>query len=501
MLLVFGAVWPRLTRADAEDCFAIEVIDDETERGVPLVELRTVSGLRFMTDSAGLAAIDDPDLMDRRVFFYVTSHGYEFPADGFGIRGRALAVSPGKVERLKLKRLNVAERLYRVTGAGIYRDTVRLGREAPIATPILNSEVTGSDSVLTALYREKVFWFWGDTSRLRHPLGNFHVPGALSELPSRGGLEIEKGVDLTYFQDAEKFARPMARMEGEGPTWITGLAVAKDNQGKEAMIASYVKIRPPLEVYRRGLAKYDDAAEAFQHLLEIPLDAPIIPQGHSFEHDGWIYFCDPFPATRAPAHAAGLADLSEYEVFTCLKAGIRSRGDAVRPEDIDRDEKGRAMWNWRKDTAGISTQESSALAQRGILSREDSRWNLIDAKAGDEVIAHAGGVIWNEYRRRFSLIATQVGGDSYLGEVWYSESETLEGPWSPAHKVASHDRYSFYNPKLHGLFSKEKGRFLFFEGTYTKSFSGNPEATPLYEYNQIMYKLDLAHPRLGLPTP
>ena len=31
-------------------------------------------------------------------------------------------------------------------------------------------------------------------------------------------------------------------------------------------------------------------------------------------------------------------------------------------------------------------------------------------------------------------------------------------------------------------------------------FSGNDEATPRYEYNQIMYKLDLADPRLILPV-
>ena len=40
------------------------------------------------------------------------------------------------------------------------------------------------------------------------------------------------------------------------------------------------------------------------------------------------------------------------------------------------------------------------------------------------------------------------------------------------------------------------GRFLYFEGTYTKMFSGTSQGTPRYDYNQIMYRLDLADPRL-----
>src|SRR6476661_8025955 len=58
--------------------FAIEVIDEATGRGVPLVELTTTSGVTYITDAAGLVAFDDPALMNQRVFFDVKSHGYEF---------------------------------------------------------------------------------------------------------------------------------------------------------------------------------------------------------------------------------------------------------------------------------------------------------------------------------------------------------------------------------------------------------------------------------------
>ena len=63
--------------------------DEQTGRGVPLVELRTVHGVRLWTDSAGVIAFHEPGLMDVQVFFSVASPGYEFAADGFGFRGRA----------------------------------------------------------------------------------------------------------------------------------------------------------------------------------------------------------------------------------------------------------------------------------------------------------------------------------------------------------------------------------------------------------------------------
>ena len=48
--------------------FAIEVIDEATLRGVPLVELTTTSGVTYVSDSAGLVAFDDPAFMKQRVF-------------------------------------------------------------------------------------------------------------------------------------------------------------------------------------------------------------------------------------------------------------------------------------------------------------------------------------------------------------------------------------------------------------------------------------------------
>ena len=85
-----------------------------------------------------------------------------------------------------------------------------------------------------------------------------------------------------------------------------------------------------------------------------------------------------------------------------------------------------------------------------------------------------------------------------MGEVWYAEADAPEGPWTNAVKIVTHEDYSFYNPKQHPMFDRHGGRVIYFEGTYTATFSGNRDKTPRYDYNQIMYRLDLADPRLGL---
>jgi hypothetical protein len=99
------------------------------------------------------------------------------------------------------------------------------------------------------------------------------------------------------------------------------------------------------------------------------------------------------------------------------------------------------------------------------------------------------------------MIAVEIFGTSVLGEVWYAEADTPRGPWSYAVKVVTHEKYSFYNPKQHPLFDQEGGRLIYFEGTYTHTFSGNDEPTPRYDYNQIMYRLDLGRPAVVLPVP
>jgi len=139
--------------------FDIYAVDAATGRGIPLVELETVNHLRYVTDSAGHVAFFEPGLMGQPIFFFVRSHGYAFPKDGFGYAGKALTPIAGEQAMLRLERLNIAERLYRLTGEGIYRDSILLSRSTPLAEPLGAGKVAGQDSAFALPYREKLFWF------------------------------------------------------------------------------------------------------------------------------------------------------------------------------------------------------------------------------------------------------------------------------------------------------------------------------------------------------
>ena len=494
----------RVKKPESSHAYRIEVVDDETGRGVPLVELRTVNEIRYVTDSNGIAAFDEPGLLGRKVFFHIKSHGYEFPKDGFGYHGLALETSPRGSARIKIKRQNIARRLYRVTGAGIYRDSLMTGAPIPINEPVLNGQVLGQDSVLTALFEGKIFWFWGDTNRPGYPLGNFHSPGATSELPGKGGLDAARGVNLSYLVNDSGFARPTCEMPGPGPTWITGLVVLRDRQGKERMFADYAKIRPPMETYQRGLVEFDSRTNTFQKRAEFPMDLSAYtgepPGGHTFlRREGdmdYIYYCSPYPLVRVPADPESLADPRTWEAFTCLEPGTR-----FDQEKLERGPDGRVRYGWKKQTQLVSQQQQGKLIMKGRIKDDETLLNLRDVQTGKTVLAHGGSVAWNEYRRRWIMIAVEIMGSSFLGEVWYAEADTPLGPWVYARKIVTHDDYSFYNPKHHVMFDQQGGRILYFEGTYTATFSGNKDPTPRYDYNQLMYQLDLSDERLALPLP
>lgn len=179
---------PAPAEVPADDGWAeIRVIDPATGRGVPLVELETVNSLLFVTDNAGRVAFREPGLMGRELYFSVRSHGYTTPKDGFGFAGFRVTPRPGKPVVLKLPRKNLAERLCRLTGEGLYRDSVLLGHKTPLADPLNPGKVGGQDSIQSVVYRDKAHWFWGDTQRMDYPLGLFRMAGAVTPAPRRRG--------------------------------------------------------------------------------------------------------------------------------------------------------------------------------------------------------------------------------------------------------------------------------------------------------------------------
>jgi hypothetical protein len=493
----------------AAEPFAIEVVDEATGRGVPLVELRTTASVTYYTDSAGIAAIDDAALLGRKIWFGVRSFGYEFAADGFGLRGRALDVQSGKSVQLKIKRTNFAERLYRVTGEGIYRDTLLAGRESPIREPLLNSQVVGQDSVQPVIYRDQLYLFWGDTSRQAYPLGLFAMAGATAKLPQQGGLDPAVGVDLNYFVDKDGFARGMAPLDAPGPVWVEGVYTVNDDTGEQRMLGHYSRMESLEKRVERGVMLFDDESQTFKKVKEVPLDAPLATTGKPFRVnvDGvdYIYFADPYPCVRVKADWQSVQDLSQFEGLTPLKPGTRFREDKTQ---LQRDKNGKLIFTWKRGTPPLTPKQLRSLIGSGEMKADESLMRLVDVEADKPILAHAASVQWNEYRKKYAMIVTEIEGRSMLGEVWYAESAKPEGPWHKALKVATHHmapsggadkqamNMDFYNPCQHPYFAQDGGRLIYFEGTYTNSFSGYAAPTPRYEYNQLMYRLDLADERL-----
>ena len=477
--------------------FAIQVVDEQTKRGVPLVELKTIPDQTYVTDSNGYVAIDDPSLMGQNVFFHVSSHGYEYPQDGFGYRGQVLQVEPGGEATILIKRVNIAERLYRITGAGIYRDSVKLGKQVPLEKPLINALVTGQDSVQTVVKGDRIYWFWGDTDRLRYPLGHFNTSGAVSLRPSRGGLDPSQGINLEYFTDAAGFSRPMFKRENGVLIWVHGVFRVHGRDGEPKILAHYSRRKSLEQQLSHGLAVLDEDRKRFEPIVQYDEDQQLHARGHAFtfrdQDTDYICFADPYALIRVPATWEAVIDAAHSEAFTPLTTGSLT----IDPKQLDRTVDGRLNYGWKKNTAPVDQLQHQQWIRLGVIDENENWLRTIDAATDRPIQLHRGSIQWNEFRQRWIMIANQTGGSpSFLGEVWYAESRRPEGPFAEAVKIVTHNAYAFYNVSHHEFFDGQDGRLIYFEGTYSNSFSKSPIRTPWYDYNQIMYRLDLADPRL-----
>ena len=487
--------------------FRITVVDAESGRGVPAVELATTDQRRFFTDSAGVVAFDEVDLMGQPVWLRASSFGYT-PL----VPETLLDVQPGGAARIEMRRENVATRLYRSTGSGIYGESLRLGDAPP---PSHEDDpgipATGMDSAQAVRYRDELFWVFGDTTFSSTPLGNYRASGATSALPGPSGADPDRGIRLRYFRER---GRLRAMVDDPHPViWLSALRVAETRGGGERLFATYSKIGAGMRELERGLAEFDDAANVFRIAAAHGPDARTIPDGHSFRVDdatGAYLYTD--LDVRSRADAASVRDLSSYEAFTALRAGATL---ADGPEALERDASGDVVWRWKRAAAPIAPDAWKDFVSAGHARADEGWYRLVDAETGREVTPHRGSVHWNAYRNRFVMIRNELDApESFLGEVWYFEGDSPLGPWAYGRKILTHGpsaslsateradapTYGFYNPTHHPELDREGGRTIYFEGTFASAFARNARAIPGYDYNQLMHRLELDDPRLYLPV-
>ena len=428
----------------AGEPFRIQVVDDQNGWPVPLVELSTTHHQRFVSDNEGFIAIDSPELMNRDVWFHVIGHGYSVPQDGFGYRGVRLHPRPGASHELKVHRELPGKRLGRLTGGGIFAESQKLGLHSDWP----ESGVFGCDSVQSVTYRGRRFWAWGDTTLASYPLGRFHATGATTDVQPLLQLQPPIALRFEYYTDENSVPRNIAKMPGRGPTWLTGMAVIPDYQGRERLVATYTKIEPPLREYELGLCIWDDATESFTHYRTIwsekssPSDRPEVPRGHSSfwtDADGvrWLLFGDPFPTLKCRASLDAWSDPGSWQ--------------SLVPQ------------------------------------------STVPTRAGNKSIRpHRGSIAPDARRNVWVAIFTELDGESsYIGDLWYAEAASPSGPWEHAVQVVRHDKYSFYNPMIHEPLARGDDGILLFEATYTHTFSKTSQPTPRHDYNQILYRIDL----------
>jgi hypothetical protein len=283
--------------------FVIKAVDDQTGRGIPLVELKLANEVKYITDSAGIAALDEPSLNNIETFVEVHSHGYQYPDETIFGRGLVLKLQPGLTRELRLRRTNVAERLYRLTGEGIYRDSQLAGLPVPAGAQPLNAQVFGQDTISAALYRGRIFWIWGDT--IGPASWNFAVAAATSDPKDDPSVAIH----YKYFQDAKGRTKSMLPLKEKGLVWIEGLIPMQDPQGRQRLIATYTRqdgLKPPDEC---GLALFNDDRELFEPWVRYPCTKHHI-SSHPFRHDGFWYL---YPSLRVPADWAAIQDPQRWQ--------------------------------------------------------------------------------------------------------------------------------------------------------------------------------------------
>jgi len=189
--------------------------------------------------------------------------------------------------------------------------------------------------------------------------------GATSEGRPFDSLEPPLRPRFDFYRGEAGVPRAIAEIEGRGPTWINGLASLPDAGGREHLVGFYVKVEPPLTVYRCGLCVWDEEAERF------------------VEH--------------------------------------------------------RVLWD----------------VERG----GETPLEILPGHPAPESVPRGHPVRWTDAE----------------GEAWML----------------------FGDPKVHAGWVDDGSPALFFEGTYTKTFSRNAPATPRHDYNQVLYRFDLDDPALA----
>jgi len=367
---------------------------------------------------------------------------------------------------------------------------------------------------MVAKFKGNLFWTFGDTACPRSARQDncdgtgMHTVGAVSCIPGEEEGEVERKTscrasdppNLTYFTENASIAltqalsgggvwpspKPMAPFAPLGEnTWVAALSVIHRGTPHEALYANYVKNpgdgNGPITV--QGMARWNESSSKFDQVSIWPLNSTISLNGaHTVEKispkdqltlGGYILYSN---GVRVPATEEALSQYSAFE---------RVPPAAPAPQGV---------------SASKGPGDSPA--------RPASQYDQLGAN-----------VNWNAWTGRYITVGVTSAGAP--GDVFVAFSNELNGPWRNGTSVASHQNSnsSCYNPLHLTHFDLEGGRIIHIACTFTAMWSSGPNApnvwttclvglaggkgcapvVPRYEYNNIVYRVDLA--QLTAPGP
>ncbi len=340
LILASGSAVGQVVPPPRPRVFRIQVVDEETGRGVPLVELRTVNQIRYVTDSNGVVAFDEPGLFNLQGLLHRHEPRLRGRQGQFRLpRRRRSQVTEGGSARISIRRRNIAERLYRVTGAGIYRDSILTGDPRPDPRAAAQRpghgpgqrgqrRLPGEDPLVLGRHQPPRLPA-RQLPRARGHLGAARPRRARSLegrgpplLPRRQGLREADRAHARRWADLDlgpdRAPRPRAARSGCSPT-----------TSRSATCWRSTSRGSPSSIRRRSGSRRSSSSPTRRRI------AGDYPSGHAFLHRDrgvdYVYYASPYPLIRVPADPDRLGNPAAFESFTCLKAGHEPRPAAARP--------------------------------------------------------------------------------------------------------------------------------------------------------------------------
>jgi hypothetical protein len=465
--------------------FTLLVLDGKTKRALPGAQV-IMPHRTYVTDSSGAAAIYETGVMNSHATVTLAADGYVTAT------GVSVDLTPGLTRQVTIDpdASQIAVRLYRINGPGIFRDRVLLGQSSSQG---LNADMISQDGPMTALYQGRVYWTFGDTNHESAGHSNYRGSAASSAIP----VDAERWFPLGYVHQIdgrEAAIAPVSEFDNDGAlAWPGGLASVPDARGTERLYSTFriMNGKTGFDTLALGLGRYNDTTHVFERKLWFDLARPTQPGAHAFKvNDGAQSFLYYENLTRIPASEGGLLHPESYEAFTPLQPD----GTA------EHDDTGRIRYRWRTQTAELG---SDNVAGSGASNGERLFGQLRDARlepgAPHRVPIKASARDYNPFRKRYVEVITEDQPNFVpLDATWYAEADTPMGPWVYARRITGAGSRSIYNPTI-APFRNNDAQILF-AAVYAAPFIPAPPL-PYYNYSVVMHMLDVNDLRTALPVP